>query len=211
MSTYDRLSARYESGDLPWDDELPPPEVMEFVSTLPPGRALDLGCGTGRASIYLARLGWSVDGVDFIPKAIEMAQARARRAGVSPRFHCAAVTRLDFLSGPYDLALDVGCLHALDDENLRAYHAELKRLLRPGGAYLLFVRLKEAGASPPSDDDSPEDGPRGIDEAILSALFQDGFVLDKIAYGATQVGESPPWRSAWFWFRRAAKVEAEGD
>ena len=41
-------------------------------------RILDLGCGPGRASIYLARLGWQVDGVDFVPQAIATARQRAR-------------------------------------------------------------------------------------------------------------------------------------
>ncbi len=197
MSAYESLLERYESGDLPWDDELPPPEVIEFVPTLPVGRALDLGCGTGRASIYLAKLGWEVDGVDFIPKAIEIAKRRAKAAGVSPRFHLGLVTKLDFLSGPYDFALDVGCCHALTGEDLHAYHRELLRLLRPDGHYLLFAHLRDEDEPPPA-----EDGPRWADETTLRKLFQNGFILDKVTHGTTQVGDAPPWRSAWFWYRR---------
>ena len=195
MSVYDRMLERYESGQLPWHDPLPPPEVVETVSSLPVGRALDLGCGPGRASIYMAALGWQVDGVDFIPKAIEMARAAAKQAGVSPRFHLASVTKLDFLTGPYDFALDVGCCHALDDDEFQTYHRALKRILRPGGRYLLFTRL--------SDEESAEGSLSGIGEAVLQRTFQDGFVLDRVTYGRTEAGDNPSWRSAWFWFRRA--------
>ena len=194
MSVYERMLERYESGQLPWHDALPPPEVMETVASLPVGRALDLGCGPGRASIYLAALGWQVDGVDFIPKAIEMARAAAEEAGVSPTFHLASVSKLDFLSGLYDFAVDVGCCHTLDDDALRTYHNQLKRLLRPAGRYLLFARLKDDGAA--------EDGPSSLEEALLREIFQEGFALDQMTYGHTQAGQNPAWRSAWFWFRR---------
>ena len=74
MNLHQRTLARYRSGQTSWDHPEPPPEVMAFAATLSAGRALDLGCGSGRASIYLARRGWQVDGVDFIPDAIELAR-----------------------------------------------------------------------------------------------------------------------------------------
>ena len=61
---------RYASGVIPWDDDLPPPELMALVEKQPAGRALDLGCGYGRSSIYLAQHEWEVDGLDFVPQAV---------------------------------------------------------------------------------------------------------------------------------------------
>ena len=40
---------------------------------------------------------------------------------------------------PYDLAVDIGCMHSFTEEMLAAYRAELVRLLRPGGQYVLFA------------------------------------------------------------------------
>jgi len=186
----ERLTEMYASGPVPWDQLDPPPEVLAFAPSLPPGRALDLGCGLGRASIYLARLGWQVDGVDFIHQAIETARQRAQAAGVSGvTFHLGPVTPLPHLTGPYDLVLDVGCVHNFSVDELIAYHAELLRLLRPGGVYLLFAHLSEA------------DGERWLWEPTLRRLFANGFRLERVKHGQTTVGDET-WRSAWFWFRR---------
>lgn len=192
---FNQLSVRYEEGRVPWDDPLPPPEVIETAARLPPGRALDLGCGYGRAAIYLAKRHWQVDGVDFIERAVIEATRRAATAGVAAaaHFHAGLVTDLSFLSGPYDFALDVGCMHSLDDDGLHRYRDGLLRLLRPGGLYLLFAHLRDDTADVPG---------RGVYEQTIHTLFGSRFTLETVRHGTTQVEDRPPWASAWFWFRR---------
>ena len=196
MSAYERLKERYELGQVPWDHELPPPEVLTELADMVPGRALDLGCGYGRAAIYMGQLNWQVDGVDFIDLALQEATRRAAQVGVSEqvRFYHTAVTHMPALSGPYDFALDVGCMHNFNAAEMRAYHGELCRLLRTGALYLLFAHVR--------GDDEEDDG-RWIDEQELLTLFNDGFTLEKVEHGLTQVEDRPAWHSAWFWFRRA--------
>jgi SAM-dependent methyltransferase len=191
VSVYDRMIERYESGEIPWDETLPPPEVIEISSELPVGRVLDLGCGFGRASIYLAGLGWEVDAVDFVPEAIATAGTRAKAAGVDIRFHLCSVTDLGFLRGPYDLAIDVGCSHGLDQDGLRRYQEHLSRLLMPAGRFLLYARLRSN-----SSDDTEETF--GFDKANLLASFRGRFHLEWIRLGETVVEENPPWPSGWF-------------
>ena len=188
----ERLAERYAAGNVPWDDPLPPPEVIEHVSGLPAGRALDLGCGYGRASIYLAGLGWDVDGIDFIAEAAAEAAQRAQAAGVYARFHIGQVTDLDFLAGFYDLAIDVGCCHNMVDDDLARYRNQLERLIRPGGIFLLFARLREEDGSGP-----------GIRPPMVEKLFTTGFDLERAELGSTEVPGQPVWRSGWFWFRRS--------
>ncbi len=194
----DRFVDRYATGDIPWDAVLPPPELMAFVEAAAPGRALDLGCGYGRSSIYLAQHGWRVDGVDFVPQAIAEAKKRANVAGLSDLicFHTASVAQLDFLQPPYDLALDIGCLHALEDVNLISYRDGLVRLLPVGAIYLLFAHLRDETAEP------EEDAPRWITDDLIRQLFTDYFTLEKAVYGETQVADKPPWASAWYTFLR---------
>ena len=196
QSVYDRLSAFYVSGEVPWDDKNPPPEVMAFLATVPAGQALDLGCGYGRAAIYLATQGWEVDAVDFIPEAITEAARRAAIADVDVRFHLSKVTELGFLTETYDFGLDVGCSHSLTLDELKVYRDHLKRLIRPGGIYLLFARLQDDSA-----DDS-QDGPPGMDLQYLRTLFNEGFELEWMERGRTQAGDDEWWLSAWFRFRR---------
>lgn len=194
-----RMTERYANGEIPWHHELPPPEVIALADTLPPGRFLDLGSGLGRACIYLAQHGWTCDGVDFVAQATEMSRERAEAAGVADRvhFHTASVAALDFLSGPYDLILDVGCLHAQSPEDGEAYTQHVKRLLKPsvgnnrGGVYVLFAHLT---------DESDPDARRWITEAELYRLFLPGLTLERIVRGTTTIGEST-WASAWFWMQ----------
>lgn len=204
-NTYKRLADYYSSGDIPWDEPLPPPEVLNLIPTLQPGRALDLGCGYGRAAIYMASLGWQVDAVDFIPKAIEEAAKRASQAGVDVRFHVAEVTSLDFLSGPYDFALDVGCGHTLNESELRQYRDQLYRLLRPGGIFLFFARLSDEKL--PQDEASiasheEGDEPSGLAIQTITSVFNDGFYLEWFERGLTEMADQNSWASAWFRFRR---------
>ena len=196
-SAYDRFRERYEEGRVPWADPLPPPEIMALAAELSPGRGLDLGCGFGRATIYLAYRGWRMDGVDFIPQAIAIAQQRAETAGVAgrARFHAASAAALDFLVPPFDLVIDIGCMHSFSDELLRPYGAELARLLLPGGRYVLFAHLRDKDAA-------GDDGPRGIPEATILSLLGRDFALERVERGTTQVEDKPPWDSGWFWFRR---------
>lgn len=108
----------YRLGLIIWRRARPPAELVALVegpSALPIGRALDLGCGTGTDTIYLAARGWDVTGVDMVPKALAIARRSATAAGVSPLFLQGDVTRLDELGvgDGYTLLLDFGCFHTL--------------------------------------------------------------------------------------------------
>ena len=54
---HEMFSERYAGGDMPWDSGITPPEIMEILAELPPGAALDLGCGTGTVLRRLAARG----------------------------------------------------------------------------------------------------------------------------------------------------------
>ena len=197
-TAYETFLERYESGRVPWSHELPPPEVIDLIAMLSPGRGLDLGCGYGRSARYLAQKGWLADGVDFVELAIVEARAQAEKAGLSERvqFHMGSVAEMPFLTAEYDLAIDVGCMHSLTEEQQQGYRDELLRLLPAGAVYLLFAHLRG------EDEVVDEDKPRGITENEIRQLFSTGFVLEKVELGWTQVEDKPAWQSGWFWWRR---------
>jgi SAM-dependent methyltransferase len=133
----------YRVGLVVWQRENPPSELVKLIegpSALPPGRALDLGCGTGTDTVYLATHGWEVTGVDMVPKALVTARRRAVAAGVAPRFVNGDVTRLQDLGlgGDHTLVLDFGCYHTLPEDQRPAYVNSVSRATAPGGTLLLY-------------------------------------------------------------------------
>ncbi len=126
----------------PWDSGISPPELMDFIAGNPASRAIDLGCGTGTNVVTLAQHGWQVTGVDFAPLAIQIAKRKARNAKVEASLFVGDVTVLKGISGPFDLALDMGCFHGIADR--RAYLAELRRVLASGGHWLMYGLSKVA-------------------------------------------------------------------
>ena len=120
----------------PWDSGITPPELISYLQTHQPGRAIDLGCGTGTNVITLAQFGWQVTGVDFVPRAIRMAKRKLRAAHIQADLHVGDVTNLQGITGPFDLVLDIGCFHGVKDKS--AYLDELERIMSPHGQWLLY-------------------------------------------------------------------------
>jgi SAM-dependent methyltransferase len=133
----------YRTGRTPWDTGITPPEVVDLIEgleALPPGRALDLGCGTGTNVRFLAEHGWEATGVDAEPRAIDL--ARARVAGVAgASVLLGDVTRLASLelSGPFDLVLDIGCFHSIARSRRDAYAGGVAVHTSPGSTLFIFA------------------------------------------------------------------------
>lgn len=181
-----------------WDTGITPPEVVAFVANIQThGRALDLGCGTGTNSIYLARHGFQVVGVDFSQKAITTARAKAKSTQLAIEFHVADVTRLDSLrvNPPFDFVLDIGCMHAIDETGRARYADQLARLTRPGSMFMLYA------FSPRPPDQLGHLTPMrnvGITPVQVEQLFANNFKLEKVEHGE----ERNERKSAWYWFVR---------
>lgn len=98
---------KYAASELIWGAP-PNPVIVEHVASLPHGRALDLGCGEGRHSLWLATRGWEVVGVDFSEVALDKARRIAAQAPSRSRdrlrYVLADVTT-DSFEGEYDLIL----------------------------------------------------------------------------------------------------------
>lgn len=123
-----------------WTDARIPPELKALIRALPKGsRVLELGCGVGRFSRYVAKQGLLATGVDFSSVAISKAQQRAAQDAAPPDYQVGDVTQLEKLSEPFDASFDVGCFHCLDAHEQRAYVAEVARLLKPGGTHLIWA------------------------------------------------------------------------
>jgi len=171
----------------PWDSGITPPELVEYIETHPSGRALDLGCGTGTNSITLARAGWNVTGVDFVPGALQQARRKAEIAQVDVNFVADDVSRLTQVAGPFDLALDIGCFHGLPLRQRQAYLLTLSQILVPGGDWLVYLMRKTKANTP---------GPGLTEEEILG--LESHFHLLR-----REDGRDPRGRlSTWLWLQK---------
>lgn len=196
---FESYQSAYRAGEPPpWDTGIVPPEVRALVDgpdARPPGRALDVGCGTGVSAVYLAAHGWQVTGVDFVPEAVARARARAAAAGLDEgrvRFQQSSVVAPDFLIGhpPVSLWLDIGCMHTFQREALSIYASHAARLVVPGGGLRLYAWRQFL-----------RDGQwAGLDPAAVEALFAPDFVLEDLMLSDDTAVEGRP--SAWYWLRR---------
>lgn len=173
----------------PWDTNISPPELHEFIENHPPGSALDLGCGTGTNAITLARDGWNVIGIDFIGKAITMAKHKAKKAGVNVRFIHGDVTHLNGITGSFDLILDIGCFHSINQSDRHKYIENIRKLLAPNGTYLLYA----------FNSDNSYTGSGVSESEILS--FQEFLNLQK-----REEGKDRNRKSTWFTFHKSINL-----
>jgi SAM-dependent methyltransferase len=161
----------YTIGFTPWDGHPLSTmlrELVEGTDTLPPGSALDVGCGTGDTSIYLTQHGWQVTGVDFTPKALDKARTKARAADATVNFVHADVTHLRQagINGPFQVIVDNGCFHGMSDGDRDLYVKEISAAAAPD-ARLLMIAFKPSGRF----------GPAGVDQTEIERRFTPTWAL----------------------------------
>jgi SAM-dependent methyltransferase len=180
---------RYRSGDIPWDTGIVPPELVTLVSSglLASGWAVDIGCGSGLSSRYLADHGFRVVGVDLAHSALVRGRRSAVAAGTPVYFCRGDASDLSYLAVQAVLALDIGCFHAIPPDRQCAYVASLAAHLAPGAYYLLYAFEPSPGAT---------DGPSGIGPREI-ALFAPCLLLRWTRHGLDRDRSS-----AWYLMQR---------
>jgi SAM-dependent methyltransferase len=174
---------RYREANTPWDTNVASSELQRVLDEyrIAPGRALDLGCGTGTNAVFLAKRGFRVTGVDLSPTAIDAARKRAASASVNVNFVTADAFELPDLGLPFDFIFDRGCFHAVRQIDERRIVDVLKRLLAPGGHLLVL-------AGNTNEVNAPAEGPPRVSAQELCNAFVDfrirllrEFEFDKVA------------------------------
>jgi SAM-dependent methyltransferase len=173
-SRHTRFRIFYRVGFVPWDGHPIAQSLRDLVEgtsdtpPLPAGTAVDLGCGTGESSIYLAQHGWTVTGVDFVPKALDKARAKAGAADVSVNFVPADVTHLSQagIGAGFQLIVDNGCLHNMSDGDREAYVREVSAVAAPDARLLIVAFVPGGRLFVP-----------GIDRAEINRRFDPAWTL----------------------------------
>ena len=165
---------------------------MVNVLALPAGaRVLDVGCGSGWLSEWLARFGYDVTGMDISPALIEISRERVARApyqvdGATP-IRCQFVPQdieTASLTDTFDAAICYDSLHHFDDENAVLRH--ISAMLRPGGQ--LFIM---EGERPPDESSTAQELTAAMEEyATLESPFSRAYLLETLdAQGFAVVGD----------------------
>ncbi len=127
-------------------------ELVGLVESgrLTPGRAIDLGCGSGANAIFLAEHGFAVTGVDFSRVALDKARRAAAPSPARDRVTFVegdlTAERIPGVEGPFDLVVDYGTLDDLRGDNRSAMARLMTSLTAEGGTCLLwcfYARLEE--------------------------------------------------------------------
>jgi SAM-dependent methyltransferase len=174
-------------GKAPWDSGVSPPELYDFISSHPAGRALDIGCGTGTNIITLANAGWQVTGFDFAARAIQIAKRKIKKADIQADLFIDDAAKMKKVYGQFELALDLGCFHSI--HNKADYLTQLTRILAPNGFWLMYGFFKP---------ETQLSGP-GLAEADIDMISDRGLTLLSRKDGFDK-RERP---SAWFLYQIA--------
>lgn len=179
-SSAQEWDSRYAGPDRVWS-AAPNAWVASTIGSWFTGRALDLGAGEGRHSVWLGALGWQVTAVDFSATGIERGRAGAEEVGIEVDWVVADVRTWGPPAGvTFDLIL-MAYLHLSDDVAARARH-----WLAPGGTLVVIghaLRNLTDGVGGPQDPQvlSTEAGFRAASEGLV--VEQLGEVVRRLPEG----------------------------
>jgi len=177
--------------------------------TIPPGRAIDLGCGSGRNAIFLARQGFSVEAVDYSKTAIAWAQDRVAEAGVDVSLRCENVFDLKLGAGSYDLVYDSGCFHHIAPHRRDSYVELVVNALKPGGWFGLTC-FRPEGGSGYSDEEvyrrGSLGGGLGYTEERLREIWSRGLKVRHLRQMNKQSAESDLFGESFLWVLLAQRT-----
>lgn len=142
MSVEDRFKKRYRTGDTPWDVGKPDFNLIETVVQKPikSCKALDIGCGTGDNSIWLAQKLFQVTGTDISEIAIEMAKEKASKSDVKCTFLAVDFFKNQIEGAPFGFVFDRGCFHAFaSDKERKRFAKNVASNLEKDGLWLSLI------------------------------------------------------------------------
>ncbi len=122
----ERYKERYQAGNTPWDIGKPDFNLIQTVTTMSinPCKALDIGCGTGNNSIWLAQNSFDVIGIDTSELAIQKAVERAAIEHITCTFMVNDIRLNNIEGAPFSFAFDRGCFHSFNTDKERKIFAE---------------------------------------------------------------------------------------
>jgi ubiquinone/menaquinone biosynthesis C-methylase UbiE len=138
---WDRVYHEYPIEELPWELGKPRRNLVTLVESgqIKRGKALDLCCGAGTNTVYLAQHNFETTGLDISDQALRYAKQKMRNARVEIQFVLGSFVTLPFKDGEFSFILDMGCFHHVTISDREEFIKGLCRILDPrNGQYLLI-------------------------------------------------------------------------
>jgi len=135
----EQIYSKIHPTNIPWNIAAPPELLVKAVETgkIKSCQAVDLGCGMGNYSVWLAQQGFEVTGFDFSEHAIKQANELAESKGTYCRFIAANLLGdLKPYHDNFDFAFEWEVLHHIFPENRSCYMQNVSNILRLGAIYL---------------------------------------------------------------------------
>jgi len=103
----------------------------------PPATFLELGCGAGNVTLWMAGQGYNAYGIDLAPEGIDWAQDRAKGINCSAKFIVGDLADMSgFDSDYFDVVFDADCIHMIIGSKRQDTFAEVYRTTKPGGLFI---------------------------------------------------------------------------
>lgn len=136
---WEEMYRGFPAEKLPWESNKPSPWLVKFVHDgVMRGKVLDVGCGAGTHSVWMAEQGLNVSGIDVSATAIMLARGLATGHEVNINFQIGDAVHSPYPNSSFDAIFDRGTYHH-QDRRKTEYVREMTRLLKPGGKYLLLA------------------------------------------------------------------------
>ena len=160
-------------GQAIWDTGHASSELKRIIESgqIKPCRVLELGCGTGSDAIYLASQGFDVTAIDISPTALDIAEKKARNAGMKVNWLLADILHPPQFLKPFDFVYDRGCYHEVRQHHAGEYVAALESVTRAGSKILILA------GNANKDTYWRFEGPPRVREQHIRHDFADGFRL----------------------------------
>ena len=118
-------------------------EVADLMEKRGVRNVLDLGCGGGRHSVYLARKGMHVSGIDAAPTGIKITQEKMAANGLAGDFRVGnMLERLPYADGYFEAIVSTQTINHGTIEQIRAVIEEMKRVLTPTGMVFITTAIR---------------------------------------------------------------------
>ncbi len=145
-----RWQQRYLSTDLPWVTNRVDRGMVAIIEAygIGPGKVLEIGCGYGNNSVWLAQQGFEVTGIDISAEAIQKAKENASDNDVQCEFFTWDFIKNPLSKGPYEFIFDRGCFHSRDFRyKRRTFVKNVFSHLKKGGYWFSLIGSKDTDAT----------------------------------------------------------------